>query len=194
MKLDLKVRIRKRGAILSLSVIAASVLADYITKLLVMHNMELGESIPLIKNVLHITYITNDGAAFGSFSEARWLFMTVSVVLIVFLSALLILYDEPSPLFQTAVSLIIGGGIGNMIDRIFYGVVIDFIDFCAFPELWKWIFNGADSFVCIGVGLLIVYYIRTEIKCARQKKAAGDGERDKNGLDDYNDKTGGSAQ
>lgn len=171
MKLNLKVKVRKKGAIVSLSVIAASVLVDYITKVLVMRNMKLGESIPLIKNVLHITYITNDGAAFGSFDDARWLFMTVSTVMIVFLCAMLLFYDEPSPLFYTSLSLIIGGGIGNMIDRIFYGVVVDFIDFCAFPKLWKWIFNGADSFVCIGVVLLIVYYIRMEIKEAGRKKS-----------------------
>jgi hypothetical protein len=53
----------------------------------------------------------------------------------------------------------IGGGIGNMIDRIAYGTVVDFIDFCAFPELWMWIFNGADSFVCVGAALLVIYYI-----------------------------------
>ena len=70
--------------------------------------------------------------------------------------------------------LIIGGGIGNMIDRIFYGVVIDFIDFCAFPDLWKWIFNGADSFVCVGVALLIIYYIRAEIRSAGEKKSAAE--------------------
>lgn len=174
MKVKLKVKIRKKGAIVSLSVIIVSVLVDFITKQLVMNNMELGESIPLIKNVLHITYITNDGAAFGSFSDARWLFMTVSAVMILFLGAMLIFYEEDSPLFSVSLSLIIGGGIGNMIDRIFYGVVIDFIDFCAFPDLWKWIFNGADSFVSIGVALLIIYYIRAEIRSAGEKKSAAE--------------------
>ena len=72
--------------------------------------------------------------------------------------------------------MIVGGGIGNMIDRIFNGdvigngVVVDFIDFCAFPNLWMWIFNGADSFVCVGVGLFVIYYIRSEIKAAKAKK------------------------
>ena len=65
--------------------------------------------------------------------------------------------------------MIVGGGIGNMIDRIFNGetlfngVVIDFIDFCAFPEIWMWIFNMADSFVCVGGALFLIFYIREEV-------------------------------
>ena len=47
-----------------------------------------------------------------------------------------------------------------MIDRIAYGTVVDFIDFCAFPKLWMWVFNGADSFVCIGAAILVIYYIK----------------------------------
>ena len=57
-----------------------------------------------------------------------------------------------------------------MIDRIAYGTVVDFIDFCAFPQLWKWIFNLADSFVCVGCGILLVYYITAEIKQYRKMK------------------------
>ena len=71
--------------------------------------------------------------------------------------------------------MILGGGIGNMIDRIFYGEVVDFLDFCAFPELWSWIFNLADSFVCVGVGLLMLYYILAEIKHAREEKSKKNG-------------------
>ena len=55
--------------------------------------------------------------------------------------------------------MVLGGGIGNMIDRIAYGAVVDFVDFCAFPEIWRWIFNGADSFVCVGAAILGIYYI-----------------------------------
>ncbi|MBQ3160446.1 MAG: signal peptidase II [Clostridia bacterium] len=66
--------------------------------------------------------------------------------------------------------MVLGGGIGNMIDRIFYGEVVDFLDFCAFPELWSWIFNLADSFVCVGVGLLIIYYVLSEIKHYKAEK------------------------
>jgi len=168
--MKIKIAISRKGALLSLSVIIATVLIDFITKVLVMKNMELEESIPLIKNVLHLTYITNDGAAFGSFSEHRWVFMSISTVMILFMAVLLFLWTDKDPLFYTAVSMIVGGGVGNMIDRIAYGTVVDFIDFCAFPNLWMWIFNGADAFVCVGVGLFVLYYIRSEIKEAKKKK------------------------
>ena len=111
------------------------------------------------------------GAAFGSMADARWLFMSVSVLLIVFLVGFILFFDEGDPLFYTAASLVLGGGIGNMIDRTAYGYVVDFIDFCAFPSLWKWIFNGADSFVCVGAGLLILWFILTEVKSAKRERA-----------------------
>ncbi len=165
-----KLGISKKGAIISLLIVIVGVLADFFSKLAVMKNMEIGQSIPLIKDVLHLTYITNTGAAFGSFSDARPLFMTVSCLLIVFLIILLLFWKDGNALFYTAASLVLAGGIGNMIDRTVYGYVVDFIDFCAFPQLWSWIFNGADSFVCVGAGLLILWYILEEVKNAKKKK------------------------
>jgi signal peptidase II len=169
--MKIKMAMDRKGGILSLSVIIATIAVDFFSKLIVMNNMQLYESIPLIKDVLHLTYITNDGAAFGSFSEHRWVFMTMSTVMILFMAALLFLWTDRDPLFTVAISMVLGGGIGNMIDRIAYGTVIDFIDFCAFPNLWMWIFNGADAFVCIGVGLFVLYYIRAEIRASKLKKA-----------------------
>lgn len=169
--MKLKINIKRKGAVIAICVVIATVLIDLVTKLLVMNGMELGQSIPLIDGVLHLTYITNKGAAFGSFANARWLFMTVSVLLIAFLTFMLLVFDDANELFYVSVSMVIGGGIGNMIDRIAYGEVVDFIDFCAFPELWSWIFNGADSFVCVGGGLLVLWYILSEVKAARKKKA-----------------------
>jgi len=174
--MKIKMAMDRKGGIISLSVIIATVVIDFITKKLVISNMEIYDSIPLIKNVLHLTYITNDGAAFGSFSEHRWVFMTMSTVMILFMAALLLLWTDKDPMFYTAVSMVLGGGVGNMIDRIAYGTVIDFIDFCAFPNLWMWIFNGADAFVCIGVGLFVIYYIRAEIKESKRKKAEAEAE------------------
>ncbi len=175
----IKISIDKKGAIIALSVTLFTVLADYFSKIAVIKNMELRESIPIIKNVFHITYITNPGAAFGSFSDARWFFMTASALMIVALVALLLFWDDRSALFYVSTSMILGGGIGNMIDRIFYGEVVDFLDFCAFPELWSWIFNLADSFVCVGVGLLMLYYILSEVKHlkAEKKQKSGMGEQ-----------------
>ena len=168
--MKLKLGITKKGAIISLLVVIVGVLGDLLTKLAVVTNMEIGQSVPLIKDVLHLTYITNKGAAFGSFSEHRWVFMVASALLIVGLVVLILLWDKANVLFYVSTSLVLAGGIGNMIDRIAYGYVVDFIDFCAFPSLWKWIFNGADSFVCVGSGLLILWYIIEEVKNAKKKK------------------------
>lgn len=71
---------------------------------------------------------------------------------------------------MTSLTLIVAGGIGNMIDRVRLGYVIDFLDFCAFPKLWKWIFNVADSCVVIGSGLLFLYLILDLIKANRESK------------------------
>lgn len=153
------INIKPIHALLCASIIVSTVILDFVTKKLVMLTMKLGESIPLIPGVLNLTYITNDGAAFGSFSEHRWVFMTLSVIMLTALIVLLVIWDRPKNTFYIGTSLAVGGGIGNMIDRIAYGTVVDFIDFCALPEIWMWIFNGADSFVCVGAALLVIYYI-----------------------------------
>ena len=151
-------------------VIVLTVLIDFISKRIVVANMQIGESIPLIEDVLHITYITNDGAAFGSLSDFRVLFMVASTVAILGIGTYLIIKSKDfSRPIGISMAMIVGGGIGNMIDRIFNGetlfngVVIDFIDFCAFPDIWMWIFNVADSFVCVGVALFMIFYIKDEI-------------------------------
>ena len=180
----IKISISKKGAIIALSVTLFTVLADYFSKILVMENMTLRQSIPIIKNVFHLTYITNPGAAFGSLAGARWLFMTASSLLILVLVALLLFWDDRSTLFYVSTSMVLGGGIGNMIDRLFNGetfgngVVIDFIDFCAFPEIWKWVFNVADSFVCVGVALLIASFVADEVSRAKKHKSLADGSDD----------------
>lgn len=164
------IKIRKSGIILCVSLILTAVIVDIITKQIVVKNMQIGDSIPLIENVFHLTYIRNFGAAFGSFSNARWFYMSMSAIMLFVLSLLVALWDDRNALFYTAVSFMIGGGIGNMIDRIAYKSVVDFIDFRAFPEIWKWIFNCADIFVSVGTGLLIFYYARFEIRSSAQRK------------------------
>lgn len=175
-------------------VIVITVLADFISKRIVVANMELNDSIPLIKDVLHITYITNDGAAFGSMSDFRVFFMVASVVAILGIGVYLFVNSKTfSRPLGISFSLIIGGGIGNMIDRIFNGdvfgngVVVDFIDFCAFPDLWMWIFNLADSFVCVGAGLFIFFYIREEIKAYKLSKLSKNISEEVNNDDPHTD-------
>lgn len=167
--------------LISLLIVLGAVALDQATKWVVMSNMELGESVPFIKNVFHFTYIRNPGASFGSFSDSRWVFMVASTVMIVGMIFYLVKYRPEKKLIYIPTAMIIGGGIGNMIDRLFYGesfgngTVVDFLDFCAFPNLWYWIFNVADAFVCVGAAILFVYLfidiIKDEKNKAEQKKS-----------------------
>ena len=157
--------------IVSIVLMIVSVVADQVTKYLVVANMELHESIDVIPGVFRFTYIHNDGAAFGSLDNARWIFMILSTVAIVAILGYLFWKKPQDKLLLSALILVTGGGIGNMIDRIRLGYVIDFIDFCAFPKLWMWIFNVADICVCVGAGLLALWMILDTVKQIKAEKA-----------------------
>lgn len=139
--------------------VAILVLLDQATKLYVDSNMTLYESIDVIKNFFQITYIRNSGAAFGIFSGIKSPWIT-SFFLSISLTAIgIILYcyhrtNEDRRLALTSYGLIISGAIGNFIDRVFYGEVIDFLYFHWYKHYWP-AFNVADSCITIGVGLLM---------------------------------------
>ena len=151
---------------------AAAVALDQWTKYLVVTHMKLGDTIPLWEGVFHITRVTpNPGAAFGSLSEHRWVFMTVSTVALIAIAAYLAL-DRTVPLFGgVALALIFGGGVGNMIDRTLEGAVVDFLDFRLINFA---VFNVADSFVCIGVGMVVLLLILTWVKELKKEKKGKD--------------------
>ena len=161
------------------AVILVGIFLDQLTKFFVSKYMVIGQSIPLIKGFLNLTYQTNDGAAFGMMDSPgqRWIFMTLSTVAIIAFALYLYLGNADSMLSAVSLAMVISGGIGNMIDRFglgFYvnskgvGEVIDFIDFCG---IWNAVFNGADSFVCVGAGLLILAMTLEVIKEAKAEKA-----------------------
>ena len=153
-------------------VIALGVIAlDQLSKLLVLQFMYEGQ-VQLIPNILHFTYVENDGMAFGLLSDHRWVFLILSTVGI--LAMLFYLWKFANTrLSQIGLALMIGGGIGNMIDRIAYGFVVDFIDFCAF-DFWNWVFNVADACVCVGAALFAIDLIR-EIFFSKEKKEGDHG-------------------
>jgi signal peptidase II len=95
----------------------------------------------------------------------------LSTVAIVAILVYLFWKKPQNKLLLASLILITGGGIGNMIDRVFLGYVIDFLDFCAFPSLWMWIFNVADVFVCVGAGLLALWMILDTVKETKAEKA-----------------------
>lgn len=158
--------------IISVALIAVGVALDQISKYLVVINMELYESIDIIPGVFRFTYIQNRGAAFGSMANNRWLFMVLSCVAIVAILVYLFWKKPSNKLLLSSIILIVSGGIGNMIDRVCLGYVIDFLDFCAFPSIWMWVFNVADAFVCIGAGLLALWMILDTIREYKAEKAA----------------------
>jgi signal peptidase II len=161
--------------IISVVLMVVAVALDQISKYLIVANMDLHESIEIIPGIFNFTYIQNRGAAFGSFDEHRWVFLILSAVAILAILGFLFWKKPQNKLLLASLILVTGGGIGNMIDRIFLGYVIDFLDFCAFPSLWMWIFNVADAFVCIGAGLLALWMILdtvNEMKKEKQEKQA----------------------
>ncbi|MGM9646869.1 MAG: signal peptidase II [Eubacteriales bacterium] len=172
------IAVNVRKAALYIGVLLLVVLLDQITKLLIVNNFALKESKPLIEGVLHFTYILNEGAAFGMLSDHRWIFIVLSTVAVLGIGTCLVLRSKKiGTLYGIALAMVVGGGVGNMIDRLWNGetfgdgAVIDFIDFCAFPNLWSWIFNIADAAVCVGAGLIVLAVIIDEVKEARRKKA-----------------------
>ena len=147
-----------------LFVSAILVLADQISKTIVVKTMSLYESIPVIQNYFHFTYITNDGMAFGiNFPFGYYIFTSVSVLLTLFLFWYLWSVRTHSIVIRLGISFIIAGAIGNLIDRIFLGAVIDFLDFMIGNFHW-YVFNLADSYVTVGMVLVLVDSIILEKK------------------------------
>ena len=133
------------------------VIADQITKLLVLKNIELHGDVKAIPGLFHLTYLQNTGAAFSSFQGMRWMFVGIFIVLTVVL--LFEYFKKPLPfttLDRFCLAAVYGGALGNVIDRIIYGYVVDMIcvDFMDFP-----VFNVADCFITCGSILLMVHLI-----------------------------------
>ena len=155
-----------------LILIVLIVVVDQLTKWLAMIYLpNLKDSVTVIPGILNFTHVENKGAALGMLDDQRWVFMILSSIAIVVL--LIFLWRKPpkSMLCKISIAFLIGGGIGNMIDRTLLGFVIDFIDFCAFPEIWKWVFNVADAFVTVGTGMLAFYLVREMVRDGKREKA-----------------------
>lgn len=175
-----------------LLVALGAIAIDQMTKRIVVWKMHLYESVTVIPHVLSFTYITNDGAAWGMLDDHRWVFMVLSVVGIVAFSLYLFGKREGNRWIDLGLAFVIGGGIGNMIDRVFLGEVVDFLDatfmdvFGGFP-----IFNGADCFVCVGAVMLLIALVVEMVregKKEKQNKAAsgedsGDTDHETDGRD-----------
>lgn len=156
-----------------LSLIAVTVFLDQITKYFTVLYLKPMATLPLWEDVLHLTYVENTGAAFGMMKDSRWIFMVTSTVAILGILGYMIwrtyVKKQPMPWLEAlSLSLIVGGGIGNMIDRTLLGYVVDMIDLRLIHFA---VFNVADSFVCVGAGLMVLYLIREMIRETRADKA-----------------------
>ncbi len=144
-----------------------SVGLDQLTKALAVAYLKPIRSYPLWKGVFHFTYVENRGAAFGMMADQRWIFLILSTVGILAIIAYLF-WDKELDLFAFAsLACVAGGGIGNMIDRIAYGYVVDFLDFTLINFA---VFNVADSFVCCGVVLFVIAYVRAMLAAHKSQK------------------------
>lgn len=137
------------------------IIIDQLSKIIVVNNLTNNKSIEVIKSFFYLTYTNNKGAAFSILTGRRILLILVALIVI----GLLIYYVRKNKIEgkvnKIALSLVIGGSIGNLIDRILRGAVIDFIDVKIFGYNFP-IFNLADTFIVIGVFLLIIEMFRKE--------------------------------
>lgn len=146
--------------------LAIILITDQATKLIVDRAMPLHSSIPIIDSFFNLTYIRNTGAAFGIFAGSAEVFrrpflIIVSIAAIVFIINMLRRLRGGETGLITALAFILGGAIGNLIDRLIYGEVIDFLDFHWSGYHWP-AFNVADSFITIGVAITIFYLVRAK--------------------------------
>jgi signal peptidase II len=154
----------KRNTLLISTVAGLVVLLDQITKYCITSRMELHESIPVVAGFFHITYVKNPGAAFGFLAGASPLFRSVFFLAMTAAAIALIIHylrgsEEKEPALVFSLSLILGGAVGNLIDRLWLGEVIDFLDVSVSSYHWP-AFNVADSAISIGAAVIFVAVIR----------------------------------
>jgi signal peptidase II len=138
---------------LSIIIVGVLIILDQITKFLVSANLKAHEAFPVFKDVFHITLIHNKGAAFGFFKGMLPLFILLSIVTIFLIILYANRFHQGYHYLRTGLLLILAGTIGNLIDRVRLGYVIDFIDLRIWP-----VFNIADMTITIG-GAFLVYHI-----------------------------------
>ena len=145
-------------------IVGVGLLADQATKLYVDKVMTLHQSIPVIDGLFSFTYLRNRGAAFSFLSDVSWrlpFFIAVTLIAAVVILVAMKKMREDQKLAQTSLAMIFSGAVGNLIDRVRLGEVIDFLDVYWRTHHWP-AFNVADSLICVGVALVAVDMIREE--------------------------------
>ena len=161
-------------------IIVVGIILDQWTKALATEYLSGVSTVPVIEGFAHLTYHTNPGIAFGMLPGAGWLFNTVTLIVVPLLALYTYLSPINNPVAEVAIPMIISGGIGNTIDRLSLGYVVDFIDFSRIG--FNAIFNVADSFVTVGAFMLIgvlIFELIKEIQKEREAKKANSSLQDK---------------
>ncbi|MDP1853351.1 MAG: signal peptidase II [Candidatus Omnitrophota bacterium] len=129
---------------------ASVVFFDQLTKFLALDKLNYGISVPVFKNIFHLTLVRNTGIAFGLFKDSTIILIFISLIAVMFILRYWFLRKEKlDRLVKFSLFLILGGAIGNLIDRFRFGYVVDFLDFRVWP-----VFNVADS--CITIGAVLI--------------------------------------
>ncbi len=126
-------------------------IADRLTKIFISNSFHQGQSVKIIPGIFHITFVLNDGMAFGLLKGFGVLFITLSVAVIALITVYVIRRKTMDIMLSAGLGLILGGASGNLVDRILLGRVVDFLDFRIWP-----VFNLADSAITVGAGILIL--------------------------------------
>lgn len=145
------------------------VVGDQLSKYFIEQNLTLGQSVPVLDKILNFTYIKNEGAVFGIMQDMRWLLISFTAIILVICIGILIKKAFKAKIMYWAMTLVLAGGVGNLIDRIFRGYVVDFID-VQFMDFY--IFNIADCCVVVGVIMIFIYFIYDTIRDYRDGKKA----------------------
>ncbi len=177
--------------IIAFVIIIVLAAVDQLLKAAVVAYLQPVGTITVIPGLLEWKYVENRGAAFGILADQRWIFMALTVIVIVAAGLYLLSRRCKSPFLAVSLSLVIAGGVGNLIDRVVLGYVIDYIYVTFFP----FIFNFADCCVCIGAVLFLIYILFLEGKGKKAQAPAGEGVRQNNegNHPDCNDGPGGGA-
>lgn len=154
--------------------VASSVIllaADQVTKLMVANNFVLGEERDFISGLINLLYVHNNGGAWGVLGGYTWILLAVTAVIMLICITMLVKAGGKNPFLFWSVCLILSGGLGNMIDRIFRGGnVVDFLQFAFWPSFP--VFNVADCAIVVGSGLLIIYFIIDAFAGVKKKENA----------------------
>jgi signal peptidase II len=149
-----------QGRGLLFGVAAHVLLTDQISKALVLRYLNPNQSwnpIPGLSNLFSITQVTNTGAAFGLFQDRGMVFVIIAIVVIIAIFAYYHYLPSDQVLVRISLGLLLGGALGNLLDRLHYGYVVDFLDFKFWP-----VFNIADSSIVVGVIILAIFLLREQ--------------------------------